>query len=310
MPTLPVPEAHPKIKFIDLHQDMLSGVGRLDGGFPVYDSSFLTGPSHATTILSSLYPHEPGASLLDQLEAHASLLGSHSPSLRLVTTVEDLDVADGRTGVLPHSEGFNLPDTDAHTLEWLWTERSLRSMSLTWNYETDYGSSCYDDDSAPLKPVGRALVRALAHSPMMLDLAHLNERGYYDALELYAPPVLVSHSFARSIGDHPRGLTDDQMRALRDHAGLVGLAFCPDFLGTGSVDDALRHIDRIATLVGEDAVSIGSDWGVTDMGDLGDPASLVALVEAVARTWGPGLAERFAFANADEFLRASLPAAG
>jgi len=297
----------PRTPFIDLHQDMLSGVARLEGGFPVYGSSYLSGSSRATAIWSSLYPHAEDSSLLDQLEAHHELLGTHSTSLRLVTTVGDLESADARIGVLPHSEGFNLPDISTEALEFLWAERSLRSLSLTWNYETDYGFSCYDDPMAGLKPTGQRLLRTLNDSPLFLDLAHLNEGGYFEALDLYAPPVLVTHSFCRAIGDHPRGLTDAQLRALGAHGGLIGLAFDPDFLGTGSVDEALRHIDRIATLAGEDAVSIGSDWGVAAMGELADPESLVGLVNAVAGSFGPDLAEKFAHDNAYDFLRAHLP---
>lgn len=298
-----------EMEFIDLHQDMLSGVAKLDGGFPAYGPSYLAGPSRAAAIWSSLYPHAPEVSLLSQLEAHEQLLGSHSASLRLVTTVADLEARDGRIGVLPHSEGFNLPGVEHDALDWLWAEGSLRSLSMTWNYETDYGFSCYDDDAAPLKPAGRQLVRALERSPILLDLAHLNEGGFYGALDLYAPPLLVTHSFCRTIGDHPRGLTDDQLRALGDHGGLVGLAFDPDFLGRGSVDEALRHVDRIASLAGEDAVSIGSDWGVATMGELADPTSLAGLVGAVASTYGPDLAEKFAFSNAYGFLREQLPVA-
>jgi membrane dipeptidase len=294
--------------FIDLHQDMLSGVSQLEGGFPVYGSNYLTGSSHASAVWSSLYPHDSHGSLLSQLEAHHELLGSHSTYLRLVTTVGDLDADDPRTGVLPHSEGLHLPDTDPETLERLWADHSLRSLSLTWNYETDYGFSCYDDGAARLKPDGRRLLGALENSPILLDLAHLNDAGFYEALDLYESPVLVTHSFCRGIVDHPRGLADDQLRAMGDHGGLVGLAFFPDFLGQqGSIDEALRHIDRIAMLAGEEAVSIGSDWGVATMGELGDHAALVALIDAVDSGYGPDLAEKFAFANAYEFLRTQLP---
>ena len=299
-----------KAGFIDLHQDMLSGVSLLDGGFPVYGSSYLTGSSHATAIWSSLYPHEPGESLLGQLEAHDELLGSHSSSLRLVTTVSDLDVEDRRTGVLPHSEGFHLPGVGPDALDVLWAEHSLRSLALTWNYETDYGFSCYDDGAARLKPAGRRLVRALDASPLFLDLAHLNDAGFYEALDLYTAPLLVTHSFCRALAEHPRGLEDDQLRALGDHGGLVGLAFDPDFLGRGTVDEALRHIDRIVSLAGEDSVSVGSDWGVAPMGELGDPASLAGLLDAIGNTYGPSLAEKFAFDNAYDFLSAQLPAEG
>ena len=294
--------------FIDLHQDMLSGVARKVGGFPDYGSNFLTGSSHAATaIFSSLYPNGSEGSLLSQLEDHAELLETHSASLRLVTTAEDLDATDARTGVLPHSEGLHLPDTTPEALNALWASHSLRSLALTWNHETNYGYSCYDDSAAPLKRAGRQLVSTLQASPLLLDLAHLNEAGFFDALDSYAPPVMVTHTFCRTLTDHPRGLDDAQLRTLGQHGGLVGLAFDPDFLGLGSVDEALRHIDRIATLAGEDSVSIGSDWGVATMGEIGDPAALLGLVEAVGRTYGSSLAEKFAFGNAYDFLRAQLP---
>ena len=287
---------------------MLSGVALLEGGFPVYGSNFLHGEHHAAAVWSALYPQHPDSSLLVQLEAHAELLRSHGSSLRLITTVADLDAEDHRTGVLPHSEGLELPDIAPEVLDALWTAYALRSLSLTWNFETAYGFSCFDDVTAPLKPVGRHLLRALEDSHLFLDLAHLNDAGFFEALDLYAPRILVTHTFCRAITNHPRGLSDDQLRALGEHGGLVGLAFPPDFLGlTGSVDEALRHIDRIATLAGEDAVSIGSDWGVAAMGELGDPESLGGLVDAVASSYGAGLAEKFAFASADDFLRMHLP---
>ena len=307
---MPTYSASPQRGFIDLHQDMLSGVAQLDGGFPVYDSSYLSGPSRAAAVMSSLFPKGSNASLLSELEAHGELLQSHSSSLRLITTVEDLLAEDSRTGVLPHSEGFELPASGPEMLDRLWAEHSLRSLALTWNHETEYGFSCYDDGAARLKPAGCHLLRALEHSPLLLDLAHLNEAGFDEALGTYAPPVLVSHSFCRAIVDHPRGLGDDQLRAVGDHGGLVGLAFVPEFLGgQGSVDEALRHIDRIATLAGETAVSIGTDWGVADMGELAGPASLQGLVGAVGRAFGADLAERFAFSNAYDFLCAQLPLA-
>lgn len=305
---LPNQNVRRRTGFIDLHQDMLSGVALMEGGFPVYGSNYLTGSAQAAAVWSSLYPHTPDSSLLSQLEAHDELLGSHSSALRLVTTVGDLESEDRRTGVLPHSEGFHLPAVGPDILDLLWSKHSLRSLSLTWNYETDYGFSCYDDCGALLKPAGRQLLHALERSPIFLDLAHLNEAGFHEALELYSPPVLVTHSACRGIVDHPRGLADEQLRALGDHGGLVGLAFFPDFLGQrGSIDEALRHIDRIASLAGENAVSIGSDWGVAEMGELGDHASLVGLVDAIDGSYGPGLAEKFAYANAYDFLHAQLP---
>jgi membrane dipeptidase len=266
LPTHHVPR---KSAFIDLHQDMLFGVAQLKRGLPTYSSNYLTGSRRAAVVWSSVWPCLPEGSLLHELEAHDELMRSNSSALRLITTVQDMDADDRRTGVLPHSEGFLLPAVDSDALDLLWTEHSLRSLSLTWNHETAYGHSCYGDSAARLKPEGRHLLRALEQSPLLVDLAHLNDAGFYEALEVYAPAVLVTHSSCRAIADHPRGLTDDQLRALGDHGGLVGLAFFPDFLGErGSVSEALRHRERIASLAGEDALCIGSDWGSAGMGEL------------------------------------------
>jgi membrane dipeptidase len=305
LPTEPGPQ---RSAFIDLHQDLLFGVAQLPGGLPAYSSNYLAGSFHAAVMWSSLFPCLPDSSLLRELAAHHELLRSHASALRLITTVEDLDAEDPRTGVLTHSEGLQLPGIEPDMLDLLWTQHSLRSLSLTWNHETPYGFSCYGDGAAPLKPAGRQLLQALERSPLLLDLSHLNDAGFYEALDRYAPAVLVTHTSCRAIADHPRGLTDDQLRALGAHGGLVGLAFFPDFLGEkGSVEEALRHIEKIATLAGEDALAIGSDWGSAGMGELGDTASLGGLVSAVRSSYGPDLAERFAYANARDFLRAQLP---
>ena len=118
MPTLPAHSVPQKTKIIDLHQDMLSGVSQARRRLPGlrFELPRRAG-SHAHAIWSSLYPHDPDSSLLGQLEAHDELLGAHSSSLRLVTTVEDLDAEDPRTGVLPHSEGFHLPGIEPDTLD-------------------------------------------------------------------------------------------------------------------------------------------------------------------------------------------------
>jgi microsomal dipeptidase-like Zn-dependent dipeptidase len=305
---LPAEPARQSVGFIDLHQDMLFGVAQLAEGGPAYSSHYLSGSCQASAIWSSLFPCQGDTHLLRELAAHDELLTRYSSTLRLLSTVEDLEAEDGRVAVLPHSEGFDLPDAGRDTLQVLWAEHSLRSMSLTWNHETVYGSSCYGDAAAPLKPAGRQLLRALEASPIFLDLAHLNEAGFYEALELYSPEVLVTHSSCRAVTDHPRGLTDDQLRALGDHGGLIGLAFFPDFLGErGSVDEALRHIERIVSFAGEDAVTVGSDWGSAGMGELSDTTSLRGLIDAVGSTHGPRLAAKFASENAHGFLARRLP---
>ena len=208
--------------------------------------------------------------------------------------------------MLPHSEGLQ-PPTAPDALDALWAKHSLRSLALTWNHETDYGVSCYGDAAAPLKPAGRLLVRALERAPSCSIWRTSTTPGSSTRSTRTRRRSSSRTRSAEPCRITPAALADEQLRALGEHGGLVGLAFDPDFLGRGSVDEALRHIDRIATLAGEDSVSIGSDWGVALMGEIGDPVALSGLVDAIDDTYGRGLAEKFAFANAYGFLRAQLP---
>ncbi len=298
-------------RFIDLHQDMLSGVARLDGGFPVYGSSYLTGSSHAAAVWSSLYPHDPESSLLGQLEAHDELLASHSSSLRLVTTVADLTPRIARTGVLPHSEGFHLPGIEPDALDLLWAEHSLRSLALTWNYETDYGFSCYDDGAAPLKPAGRQLVSALERQPpparpgpsqrwrLLRRARPLRAAGARDALVLPSdrgPPARPGRR-AAARARRPRRARRPGVRSGLPGAGTRSTRRCAT--STGSPRWPARTPSPSA------ATGASPRWA-----SLADPAALVGLLDAVDSSVSvPRLAEKFAFANAYDFLCAQLPLA-
>ena len=286
--TLRADDAIQRAGFIDLHQDMLSGVAQIDGGLPGLRLD-LPRPARAraAAVWSSLYPAHPGR--LAPRPARrpiATCSSSHSSSLRLITTVADLDAEDSRTGVLPHSEGFHLPAVGCRDA------RGAVGGALPAQPRPDVELrdrvrlQLLRRPAAPLKPAGRRPRSRARASPLFLDLAHLNEAGFYEALELYAPPVLVTHSFCRAIVDHPRGLADDQLRALGEHGGSCRPRVLPRLpRPTGSVDEALRHVDRIASLAGEDAVSIGSDWGVAPMGELGDPAALAELMVAAVEQY-------------------------
>jgi len=105
-----LPGERHKTRFIDLHQDMLSVVTRLDGDFPAYGSNYLTDSSHAAAVWSSLTA-QSGSSLIEQLEAHdRACFGPTASSLRLITSAEDLDAEGSADGILPHSEVFTCRD--------------------------------------------------------------------------------------------------------------------------------------------------------------------------------------------------------
>ena len=107
-------------------------------------------------------------------------------------------------------------------------------MTLVWNNHLPWIRSCQDGATAGvpagLSAFGREVVREMNRLGMLVDLSHAGERSFYEAVEASERPVMASHSGCRALHDHPRNLTDDQLRALRDTDGVVGIVFHPGFL--------------------------------------------------------------------------------
>jgi len=108
----------------------------------------------------------------------------------------------------------------------------------------------------------------------MVDLSHAGEKSFYDAMEISQTPIVCSHSNCRALCDHPRNLTDDQLRALAKSGGLAHTTFYPGFLQKSSeadILDAVKHLEHAISIMGIDHVGIGTDFdgdgGVPGMND-------------------------------------------
>lgn len=115
-----------------------------------------------------------------------------------------------------------------------------------------------------LSPFGKEVVKEMNRLGIMVDISHAAESSFYDALETSQAPIIASHSSARVLCDHPRNLTDDQLRALAAHGGVAQICLYKGFINEdaekASLTDAIRHINHIVNLVGIDHVGIGSDF--------------------------------------------------
>jgi len=117
-----------------------------------------------------------------------------------------------------------------------------------------------------LTPAGAALVEACNARRVLVDLAHINRRGFWDAIAVHDPalPVIVSHTGVRGVHDVWRNIDDEQIRTVADRGGVVGIMFHSAFLGDpfwrGSADAIVRHVEHVVRVGGEDAAAIGSDF--------------------------------------------------
>lgn len=115
-----------------------------------------------------------------------------------------------------------------------------------------------------LSPLGKQMVAEMNRLGVMVDISHAAESTFYDVLECSRYPIIASHSSARTLCNHPRNLTDDQLKAIAGQGGVVQLCLYKGFINEeaekASVSDAIRHINHMVDLIGVEHVGIGSDF--------------------------------------------------
>ncbi len=231
-----------------------------------------------------------------QLAALRAMAARSAGAVRITTTANEIEAArtEGALAAVLHLEGAEAIDEGLEQLGTLY-DAGLRSLGPVWSRPNAFGHGVpfaypRSPDTGPgLTPAGEALVRAANELGVMLDLAHMNERGFWDAARLSRAPLVASHTCAHTLCPSTRNLTDRQLDAIRDTDGLVGTNFSvsdvrPD--GHAEANTPLTMVAaQIAYLVdrvGIDRVGLGSDFdGATVPEAIGDASGVPKLLDAL-----------------------------
>lgn len=180
-------------------------------------------------------------------------------------------------------------------------QRGIVYMTLCHNGDNDICDSARGNHTHKgISPFGKQVVREMNRLGILVDLSHAGEKSFYDALELSSQPIVCSHSSCRALCDHPRNLTDDQMRALAAKGGVMQITMYNGFLvkdGEATVLDALRHLAHAIEVMGIDHVGIGTDFdgdgGVRGMANSSELLNFTRLLLArgyseqdIEKIWG------------------------
>jgi membrane dipeptidase len=218
--------------------------------------------------------------------------------VKVVKNAADLEscLANGTFAAVLHFEGAEAIDTDFHALE-VFYQAGLRSLGIVWSRPTAFAEGVpfkfpHSPDTGPgLTDAGKALVRACNELGILVDLSHLNEKGFWDVAKLSNAPLVASHSNAHALCPLPRNLTDQQMGAIKESGGIVGVNFVVMLVRTDAADNAdtpvenvVRHVDYLVEHMGIDHVGFGSDFGVATVpNDLRDASTYPVLIDALRR---------------------------
>jgi membrane dipeptidase len=281
--------------------------GFAGGFFAVYVPSDSVGVDVDAMMTRSQYdvplPPQLSFSTSQQVTVHMTSLlirieRASKGEVKICRTAADIRhcIDSGKLAAILHIEGAEGIDPDLHMLDVLY-ESGLRSIGPVWSrpnvfgYGVPFRYPSTPDTGPGLTDRGIALVQACNRLKIMIDLSHLNEKGFWDVARLSDAPLVATHSNAWEICRHSRNLTDKQLAAIRDSRGMVGVNFATSFIrpdGQRNDDTALeemiRHMDHLIEHVGVDGVGLGSDFdGATIPAEIGDVRGLPRLVDAMRR---------------------------
>ncbi|HET9652754.1 MAG TPA: membrane dipeptidase, partial [Usitatibacter sp.] len=200
-----------------------------------------------------------------QLAVYENLLNFEmSPRVRHVERVDDILEAK-RNGQLGVIFGVQSPDWIGQKRERirLMHKLGLRSLQLTYMERNRLGDGCLEPENRGLTSFGMQVVRECNALGILVDCSHVGERTSLDAARVSARPIVVSHTAVRALVDNPRCVTDEQMKAVADKGGTIGITTFSPFINrerAPTLDDYLDHFDYAIDLVGEDHVTFATDW--------------------------------------------------
>lgn len=179
--------------------------------------------------------------------------------------------------------------------------RGVVYMTLCHNGNNDIcGSARYNEENLGVSPFGEQVIREMNRVGMMVDLSHGGERSFYEALEISRTPIVCSHSSCRALCDHPRNLTDDQLKAIAARGGVVQVCLYGGFLHASrpaTICDAIEHLHHMVNIMGIDHVGIGTDFdgdgGIIGCNDSSEVINMTRRLllerysmEAIRKIWG------------------------
>ena len=145
----------------------------------------------------------------------------------------------------------------------------VRMMTLTWNYPNSLAWPNYPrpDFNRPemsfgLTDLGKTVVSKMNDMKILLDVSHLGDKSFFDAVKIYKGPIIASHSNARSINPSVRNLTDEMIVTIAQSGGVIGLNLCDFFVRSSGnyIEDLIKHLEHIRKIGGISCVALGSDF--------------------------------------------------
>ncbi|MEE1885749.1 dipeptidase [Pedobacter flavus] len=202
---------------------------------------------------------------IEQIDSLNALIKRNPDKIELVNSSKSVlnAVKNGKLAALIGVEGGHMIDENLDYIDSL-ASKGMIYLTLTWNNSLSWASSAADESknkvlasSAGLNDFGKSVIARLNKVGVMVDLSHVGEKTFYDALKYTTKPVLVSHSSVHSINPVPRNLTDDQIKAIGKNGGVISVNFYSGFLDPEYDNNRKKFFDKYESEIKSLTSSIG-----------------------------------------------------
>jgi len=222
-----------------------------------------------TVVRDTVFPvgniADPWTSYKESIDGKLDILNANPDRMLLVRSAADiLKAKRERTfGVVMGTQDTSMVGPELDRLAQL-KKDGVMTVQLTYNNRNLAGDGALEPANAGLSKLGRATIERIEAEKLLLDLSHGGSRTMAEAAAHAKRPLVISHTAARALHDHPRNTADETIRAVADKGGVVGVYFMPFLTADGHPKgaDLIAHVEHVARIAGEDHVGIGTDNGV------------------------------------------------
>ncbi|MEC0231487.1 dipeptidase [Paenibacillus alba] len=251
--------------------------------------------------------------ILQMVDLFYRQIGRH-PGMHVIQTREDWHLVEAgeRIGAILTLEGLDALAGNMMYVRIL-QQLGVRSMGLTWNYANWAADGVMEPRKGGFTRKGKQMLKELETMGIIVDVSHLSTTAFWELIELYNKPFIASHSNAQKICPHPRNLSDEQIKAIIQCKGTIGITFVPYFVDSANltvpISALLKHIDHVCSLGGEGQLGFGSDFdGIEQwVKGLRHVGQYENIIEALCKNYRESQVEAFLYGNWRNFMLTSLP---
>ena len=230
-----------------------------------------------------------------------------SQSFEIVTSVKDMRnaIKNGKVALWLGLEGGE-PIEDSLDLLEVFYALGLRVLTLTWSLRNAIGDGVFERTNGGLTNFGIEVLGKAEELDIIVDVSHLNEQGFWDVIETTAFPIIASHSNAYSLCPNRRNLKDDQIKAIAERDGVIGVNAIPSFVDNEkpTLEKMITHLEYIVDLVGYKHVGFGFDfvyylkgWSEKSVEGFENESKIPELLKKLNETFSKKEVEAIAFKN-------------